>query len=31
MDTARATRDSTDFTNYTHLDLLASLLPWRRP
>ena len=26
-DTARATRDSTDFTNYTHVDLLA----WRRP
>ena len=27
MDTARATRDSTDFTTYTYVDLLA----WRRP
>jgi hypothetical protein len=31
MDTARATRDFTDFTSYTHVDLLASLPPWRRP
>ena len=27
MDTARATRDSTDFTTYTHVDLIS----WRRP